>query len=127
MNKLSRKQWEEVGQELLEKHGLGDWSFTINRRLQRAMFERALAATKQPDYEPGSGVNVVMGYCFSEYKLIWIAPYLIKNHPPEQICDTILHEIAHALTPGAGHGNAWVKKAKELGCTGRRSIKLITD
>ena len=34
----------------------------------------------------------------------------------ETIKDTILHELAHALTPGAGHSDAWERKALEIGC-----------
>lgn len=33
----------------------------------------------------------------------------------EEIRDTMLHEIAHALTPGDGHGAKWKSKARELG------------
>ena len=29
--------------------------------------------------------------------------------------DTVSHEVAHALTPGAGHGISWKRKAVELG------------
>ena len=29
--------------------------------------------------------------------------------------DTILHELAHALTPGKGHGPIWKAKCRELG------------
>ena len=43
-----------------------------------------------------------------------------KNADKDQINDTILHEIAHALVgPGNGHNLKWKKKAKEIGCTGK--------
>ena len=35
------------------------------------------------------------------------------------ITDAILHEIAHALTPGDGHGEKWRALHKALGGTGR--------
>lgn len=35
----------------------------------------------------------------------------------EEIRETMLHEIAHALTPGAGHGARWAAKCRELGMT----------
>ena len=34
--------------------------------------------------------------------------------------NTLLHEIAHALTPGAHHGPRWVRKARAIGCNGKR-------
>ena len=43
--------------------------------------------------------------------------------------NTILHEIAHALTPGKGHGPVWRAKAIEIGCDGKRcysSEKIAT-
>lgn len=33
----------------------------------------------------------------------------------DDLLDTLLHEIAHALTPGDGHGKLWQAKAMELG------------
>lgn len=37
-----------------------------------------------------------------------------------QIKNILLHEIAHALTPGAKHGPTWVQKALAIGCDGKR-------
>jgi SprT-like family protein len=34
--------------------------------------------------------------------------------------DVILHEIAHALTPGHNHDETWRAKALEIGCAGTR-------
>lgn len=40
------------------------------------------------------------------------------NGPPDQVTDTILHEIAHALAgPAARHGPAWKSIARRLGAT----------
>lgn len=33
----------------------------------------------------------------------------------DEIRETMLHEIAHALAPGDGHGYLWQRKARELG------------
>ena len=38
----------------------------------------------------------------------------------KSIFDTIVHEIAHALTKGDGHGYFWRKKCIELGGDGQR-------
>jgi SNF2 family DNA or RNA helicase len=38
----------------------------------------------------------------------------------DEIIETILHEIAHAITPGAGHRPIWSKCAKSIGSTGEQ-------
>lgn len=39
----------------------------------------------------------------------------------EEVQDTILHEIAHALVGVKhGHNRVWVAKAKQIGCNGKR-------
>jgi len=57
----------------------------------------------------------VLGKCSEDGHCIWLQ----KNHcihgDISRIETTILHEIAHALTPGEGHGIEWQKKALELG------------
>lgn len=37
-----------------------------------------------------------------------------------RVKNILLHEIAHALTPGAKHGPVWVQKALSIGCDGKR-------
>ena len=46
--------------------------------------------------------------------------YLNKKPTKSCLRNTITHEIAHALTPGDGHGAKWVAMHKQLGGTGRR-------
>ncbi len=38
----------------------------------------------------------------------------------EKILDTILHEIAHSLTPNHHHDHIWKRKAISIGCNGER-------
>ena len=38
--------------------------------------------------------------------------------------DTVLHEIAHVLTPGDHHGPKWRSVAREIGCTAKRCHTL---
>lgn len=46
--------------------------------------------------------------------------HLAMMNPITQTRDTILHEIAHALTPGHNHDAVWQTKAVEIGCDGKR-------
>lgn len=45
--------------------------------------------------------------------------HAIKDEESEVI-ETILHEIAHAITPGAGHRPIWLQTAKSIGCHGEK-------
>lgn len=58
-----------------------------------------------------------LGYCSHRDECIILNAHHIDIHPSEEVENTILHEIAHALTPGHAHNGVWQAKAKELGCT----------
>jgi predicted SprT family Zn-dependent metalloprotease len=83
--------------ELMTLHGLHDWQFTFNK------CKRAL------------------GLCRSAARTIALSIYLVDRNNPEEIRDTILHEIAHALVgPGHGHDAVWRRKAVEVGARPQR-------
>ena len=80
--------------ELMDSHGLADWSFGFN------------------------GARNNLGVCRYREKLIHLNRRHAVDGPPDRVTDTILHEIAHALAgPGAGHGPAWKALARRLGAT----------
>jgi len=67
--------------------------------------------------------------CKTVYGSCWPAKRTIKlshlmnieyDRTMEMIEDTILHEIAHALTPGQNHNAIWKETAKRIGCDGER-------
>lgn len=60
------------------------------------------------------------GVCKHRSKTISLSQYLVLLNDVNQVQDTILHEIAHALTPGQGHNYTWKLKAKEIGCKPER-------
>lgn len=67
------------------------------------------------------------GRCLSKRKMgIWIggeimlSTFVTQYHSEEKVLDTILHEIAHGLTPGHHHDYVWRMKAIEIGCNGQR-------
>ena len=70
----------KLAMDLLAFHNLPDWSFAFNRRKQ------------------------ALGLCVYHRKCIELSVYFVKRNSHEEILDTILHEIAHALV-GPGHGH----------------------
>lgn len=57
------------------------------------------------------------GICRNRIKTISMSRRLSELNDRPTVEDTILHEIAHALTPGAGHNSVWQAKAIELGAS----------
>jgi predicted SprT family Zn-dependent metalloprotease len=88
----------QLANRLLKEHGLTEqgWTFSFSNR------------------------KTHVGTCFHTRKQIVFSKWYVQNHPDE-IHDTILHEIAHALVgPNHGHDNVWRRKALELGCKPER-------
>lgn len=98
---MTLHQAEQLFQHHAERVGLEGWTLTFKRRIQR--FRTA-------------------GTCYYRRKTITLAPVYVELNSDENVTDTILHEIAHALLPpGAGHGDTWKRKAIEIGCDGKRT------
>jgi len=86
---------------LLARYQLDQWRFQFDRATKRA------------------------GCCHYTAHIISLSAEFAKRAPEEEITDTILHEIAHALVGQQHHHNAvWRAKAVEIGCTGRRCHDL---
>jgi predicted SprT family Zn-dependent metalloprotease len=63
----------------------------------------------------------LVGLCDYQTKTIQISLLFTKNvGSPENFNDTLLHEIAHALTPGAKHGADWKKACVLIGAKPER-------
>jgi len=87
----------QVALDLMARHGLHGWGFAFNRR------KRAL------------------GLCRYETRAIELSIYLVDQNGPEEVVDTILHEIAHALVGhGHGHDAVWKRKCLEIGAKPQR-------
>jgi hypothetical protein len=56
------------------------------------------------------------GQCDYRRKNICLSSLLTLIASEDEVRDTVLHEIAHALTPGAKHGPIWKAAARRLGC-----------
>lgn len=86
----------ERAYKVLRDNGLGDWDVEVSNHKK------------------------TYGMCLYGAKTILISKYLIAADNESEIMDTIYHEVAHALTPGDGHGPAWKRKCIELGGSGKR-------
>ena len=88
-----------TGRRLLREHGLHDWSIVADRAKTRA------------------------GVCRFAKRQIGLSAPLTTLHSDDEVLDTILHEIAHALVgPQHGHDAVWRAKAREIGCSGERCV-----
>ena len=86
------RQVRKMAYDLLAQHGLKDWTFAFNRRKR------------------------CLGLCLYQLRTIELSVFLVKGSSQEEILDTILHEIAHALVcPEHGHNAVWKRKCLEIG------------
>lgn len=90
---------------LLEEHGLRDkgWRFAFDESKSH------------------------FGLCDYRRKVIFLSRIFCLTITDEHVKDTLLHEIAHALTPGHGHDAIWKAKARSIGCTGDRCGNIANE
>lgn len=67
------------------------------------------------------------GVCVYKTQTIELSRHLIPICTPEQIRKVIMHEIAHSLTQGAGHGRAWKAQMRAFGLTPNRCESFVKD
>lgn len=89
-----------LARHLMRENGLFEWHFDWDRSQKR------------------------YGCCHYGPKKITMSHHLVLHRTRERVRNTILHEIAHALTPGTGHGKAWRAMALKLGCDGKRCSEV---
>lgn len=68
------------------------------------------------------------GVCFYNPLEIKISEYYLNSKivTENDVSNTLLHEIAHAISGHeAGHGPKWKKVAKSIGCDGKRCTKAF--
>lgn len=85
-----------MARRLMEEHGLGDWTLAFVEAKRR------------------------LGDCHFGDRVIRISRAHALQGSEDQIRDTVLHEIAHAIAgPEAGHGPLWKATARRIGATPR--------
>lgn len=90
---MNDEQILALGNKYRAMHGLYVWRVSVNNRLR-----------------------TTAGRCHGGRKRIELSGHVMRDWPIAEVIDTILHEIAHALTPNdAGHGDEWRAKCREIG------------
>lgn len=98
-NTMNHNELRDTAQKLLKTHGLTDrgWTFEFDNGKRR------------------------FGACHYRKRKITMSWHIVALNGEAECIDTLLHEIAHALTPhDGGHGRVWQRKAREIGCTATR-------
>ena len=105
---MNLQEIKTLTKELMKEHGLSDWTFKFDNAKRR------------------------FGLCRCGQKLIQLSRPLTLLNSKKKIKDTILHEIAHALTYNKygfrnennelikSHGKEWYTIARSIGCKGER-------
>jgi hypothetical protein len=91
-DKITRLRAEAAG--LFRKHGLAGWTFHFDGARRR------------------------LGYCHTGRKAISMSARISYLNEPHDNTLTLLHEIAHALTPNEHHSSVWRAKCLEIGGDG---------
>jgi len=96
---------KELANKLIEKHGLTNqhysWRFEFDNARRR------------------------FGRCNYRSHVISLSKHLVQLNNEDEVKNTILHEIAHALVGrGHGHDSVWKRKALEIGCDGNRCYNI---
>jgi predicted SprT family Zn-dependent metalloprotease len=86
----------QLAESLLHRHGLSDWTFRFDRARRR------------------------FGSCRPRSQTITLSAPLTLLNSIDEVRDTVLHEIAHALAPGDGHGQRWRAMCARIGAKPRR-------
>jgi predicted SprT family Zn-dependent metalloprotease len=69
--------------------------------------------------------KTTFGWCLNSQKVIKLSQPLVLLNGEEEVLDTILHEIAHALAPAKEHhGRVWQAIARSIGARPNRCYDL---
>jgi len=95
--RVTKRVVESFAWNSLQECGLDDWSFAWNNRKKS------------------------LGICDYATRTISVSEFNFgRLKDKRKVLDTVLHEIAHALTPGDGHGNRWKQTCVTVGAIPQR-------
>ena len=92
---MNRDEAAKYAKEKMLEHGLNQWHLR---------------------FVSGGNSYRFLGKCDYKNHTLFINSHHVNIHPTEEVRNTILHEIAHALCPGCAHNDTWKEKAREIGC-----------
>jgi len=90
----------QLARSLMAQHGLAGWRFSFDHARRR------------------------FGKCDYTNKVIMLSRPLTFLNGIDEVRDTVLHEIAHALCPKDGHGPRWRATCRKIGA---RPVRCYTD
>lgn len=97
---------KSLARQLMNLHGLQAWEFAFDHAFRR------------------------FGCCHYRKQKITLSRRLASLNNENQVKDTILHEIAHAITflkdNQRGHGRHWRARCREVGCNPQRCYNSDT-
>lgn len=92
MKTLDQWSTSRLARQLLDQHGLTGWKFAYDRAKRRA------------------------GCCKHRTQTVSLSINFVIRNNDDEIKDTLLHEIAHALAgPGHGHDAYWKNICRKIG------------
>ena len=98
MNKL--QEIHDFARMKMDSYGLEDWEIRFSKRMKQA-----LGVCNYRKREIALSIDNMLSLSEKEWK------------------DTVLHEIAHALTPGDKHGAKWKQACRAIGANPERLYK----
>lgn len=108
--------------EMMNKHGLtaaAGWKFKwINSK--NVAGKCSTNGGRKVIGRTYGGKRIFMPTGITNGGTIMLSKFVTQHHDDAKVLDTILHEIAHGLTPGHGHDYVWKSKARSIGCNGER-------
>jgi len=94
---MNEAQVKKLGDHLVKEHLSAEWSFGF------------------------CNAASYIGFCNYRAKQIRFSKKYL-HVSDDEVLDTLLHEIAHALTPGAKHGVEWRNVARSIGVVNIASV-----
>lgn len=99
---MTEEELKQIAEELVYKYLDRSWTIVYSKKM-----------------------TSTYGTCNYDRKEIKLSIPLSTYKEKEETVDTILHEIAHALVgKGHHHDDVWKQKAKEIGCSGKRTYGI---
>lgn len=123
---MDLKKAQTLCLEMMEKHGLTKekgWKFEWINSKRTAGKCRTFGGKKLIGFTR-SGARQYAPTGTTNGGVIMLSTFITQHHSETKVLDTILHEIAHGLTPGHGHDHVWRSKAISIGCNGERCYDM---